>query len=117
MISTFQPLRIGVARIHAEEIGREKRRFVAAGAGADFQDRALFVGCILGQKRDAKLLLESRDALGKRRALGICEIDHVLVGRRIRDQMFEIGAFRPPPYAALRSARRPERDPRTLSSA
>ena len=36
-------LALGVARVHAEQVGGEQRRFVAAGAGADFEDDVLLV--------------------------------------------------------------------------
>ena len=36
-------LALGVARVHAEQIAGEQRRFVAAGAGADFEDHVLLV--------------------------------------------------------------------------
>jgi hypothetical protein len=34
----------GVALVHAEQVGREQRRLLAAGAGADLQDGVLLVG-------------------------------------------------------------------------
>ena len=42
-ISTFQPLPLGVARVHPEEVAGEQRRLVAAGAGADFEEHVALV--------------------------------------------------------------------------
>ena len=51
---------LGVAAVHAEQVGGEQGRLVAAGAGAHLEDGALFVGCILGQEVHAQLLLQLR---------------------------------------------------------
>ena len=40
-------LAFGVARVHAEQVAGEDRRFVAAGAGADFQVEVAFVARVL----------------------------------------------------------------------
>ena len=48
-------LPLGVARVHAEEVGREERRFVAAGAGADFEDDVLRVVRILRDEQHLQL--------------------------------------------------------------
>ena len=37
--STRQPLRLGIALVHAEQVAGEQRRLVAAGAGADLEHR------------------------------------------------------------------------------
>ena len=50
-------LALGVARVHAVEVAREQRGFVAAGAGADLEDRVLAVARILRQEQDLDLLL------------------------------------------------------------
>src|SRR3954453_23214263 len=42
---------LGIARVHAEEVAREKPRLVAAGAGANFKERVALVVWILGQQR------------------------------------------------------------------
>ena len=47
-------LQLGVALIHAEEIAGKERRLVAAGSGAHFENGALLVGGILGQKRESQ---------------------------------------------------------------
>ena len=41
---------VGVALIHAEQIGREQSRLLAAGPGAHLEDGALLVGGVLGQQ-------------------------------------------------------------------
>ena len=50
MISTCQRLRSAIARIHAEQVAGEQRRFVAAGAGADFEEDVALVVGVLGQQ-------------------------------------------------------------------
>ncbi len=56
-------MQVGVALIHAQEIGGEQRGLLAPGAGADFKDGAPRVGLVLGQKHDLDLLLERGVAL------------------------------------------------------
>ena len=84
---------IGVALIHAEEIAGENRRFVAAGAGADFENDVAVVHGVLGQKRGADLLPQ-RQAFGfQRRPFGIGDGAHLGLGRTVLDQAVEIGEF------------------------
>ena len=64
MTSKRQPLLGGIALVHAEQIGGEQRRLVAAGAGADFQDGVALVGRVLRQQHDA-----SRSRSSSRQAL------------------------------------------------
>src|SRR5690606_21775513 len=45
-----------IALIHAEKIACEKRRLVAAGPGADFENRVLLVSLVLRQEQELKLL-------------------------------------------------------------
>ena len=61
----FPALSLGIAGVHAEEIGREERRFVPAGAGAHFDDDVLGVVRVLRHEQrldaahqDGLLLLE-----------------------------------------------------------
>ena len=49
-------VKLGVALVHAEQVAGEQRRLVAAGAGPDFDDRALLVGRVLGQEQEPDLL-------------------------------------------------------------
>src|SRR5260221_536652 len=49
---------LGVARVHAKEVPREQRRFLAAGAGPDLEQRILVVVRILRQKQHPDPLLE-----------------------------------------------------------
>ena len=51
-------LRFAVARVHAEDLGREQGGLVAAGAGADFEHHVLVVVGIFGQQQDLELLFE-----------------------------------------------------------
>jgi hypothetical protein len=46
----------GIAFVHAKKISGEERGFVAAGAGADFEDRVMIVHCILRQQSQPDLL-------------------------------------------------------------
>ena len=57
-ISTLQPPRLGVARVHAEELGGEQARLVAAGAGADLEDDVAVVVRVARQQQELQLLLE-----------------------------------------------------------
>ena len=47
----------GEALVHAEQVGREQRRLVAAGAGADFEHRRARVGAVARQHGDGELAL------------------------------------------------------------
>ncbi len=49
---------LGKARVHAEDLGGKERGFVAAGAGADFEDDVLFVVGVLGQQQHLDLFFE-----------------------------------------------------------
>ncbi len=57
---------VGVALIHAEQIAGEQGRLFAAGAGAQFEDRALLVGGVLGQELNFQLTLELVDLWAQR---------------------------------------------------
>ena len=46
-------LTLGVARVHPEQVRGEERRFVAAGAGADFEHDVLGVVGILRDEQDS----------------------------------------------------------------
>src|SRR3546814_8712038 len=54
-------LQLGEALVHAQEVSREERRLVAAGAGAHLEDGVARVGLVLGQQQDLQLVLEVRD--------------------------------------------------------
>ena len=55
-------LRFGVARVHAEDLGGEQRGFVAAGAGADFEDDVLLVVGILREQQNLQVVFDLADA-------------------------------------------------------
>ena len=61
--STRQRLRFRVARVHAEKLGGKQRRFVAAGAGADFQDDVLVVVGVARQQQALQFVLDFFAAL------------------------------------------------------
>jgi hypothetical protein len=70
----------GVALVHAEEIGGEQRRLVAAGAGADLEDGVLLVGRVLGQQHALHRALQLRQALLERSSLFLGHRPHVGIG-------------------------------------
>ena len=83
----------GIALVHAEQIAGEQRRLVAAGAGADFENDVALVHRVLGQEREAQLLLERGAA---RFELGLFRLGdgaHLGVGRGIGDQAREAVEF------------------------
>ena len=53
-------LRLGVADVHAHDLGGEERGLVAAGAGADLDEHVLLVVRILRLQQDLQLVLERR---------------------------------------------------------
>ncbi len=67
MLSMRQPAVLGVARVHAIEIGGEERGFIAAGTGADLDDCGPIVQRIARQKQRRELRLDVRDAFGEPR--------------------------------------------------
>ena len=86
-------VQIGIAAIHAEQVGCEQGRLVAAGAGAHFQNGALLVGGILGEQLQAQLLLERRNTRAKRGLLVPGHGRKLLVGRRVGLQGGKVGTF------------------------
>ncbi len=71
---------LGVAGVHAVEVGGEEGGFVAAGAGADLDDDVLLVGGVLRQQRQLQLLVELRDLGGEAVFLLAAEGAQFLVG-------------------------------------
>ena len=66
-------LGFGVADVGAEQIAGPESCFVAADAGADFDDHAALVVGVAGQQRAAGFLFELRDSLGQLVGLGLRE--------------------------------------------
>ena len=58
----------GIALVHAEEIAGEKRRLVAAGPGAHFEDGAAVVGRVARDEKDAELVAQLLDLVPERHA-------------------------------------------------
>jgi hypothetical protein len=56
---------LGVASQHLEQVAREQRRLVAAGAGADLDDHVLGIVGIALDHRQADLVLERAQAVGR----------------------------------------------------
>jgi hypothetical protein len=75
----------GVALVHAEEVAREQRRFVAAGAGTNFEDGALLVGGILWQQRDLQGARQLFEPLLARALLFLGEGAHLGVERGVAE--------------------------------
>ncbi len=69
-ISTFQRRAFRVALVHAEELAGEERGLVAARAGPDLEEDVAGVVGVLRQEQHLELLLDGRQALRERRALG-----------------------------------------------
>ena len=84
-------LKLAIALIHAQQIGREQRRLVAAGAGADFHDGRGIVGRVPRQKRDAQLVIELFQPLLQLGALLLRHVADFAFGGGIGDQRFGIG--------------------------
>jgi hypothetical protein len=80
----FNPpaLALGVLAVHAEQLGGEQRRFVAAGSGPDFEDDVLLIVRVLRDQQDLELAQERIAARGERFQLLLGECAHVAVGGR-----------------------------------
>jgi hypothetical protein len=84
--STCQPA-LGVACVHAEQVAREQRRFVPAGAGADLEkDVALVVG-VARQQQALQLGLQRSQALAALAHLGVRELAHLRVRRHVLSRL------------------------------
>ena len=92
-----QPLRGGVALVHAEQVAGKQRRLVAAGAGADFEDGVLLVGGVLGQQQYLDFLPQRLDALLDAGQVCLGQRPHLGVGALVGEHRLEVGefAFRP----------------------
>ena len=88
-------LRGGVALVHAEQVAGEQRGLVAAGAGADFQDRVVLVHRVLRQQRQPDLAARALAPGLQRGLLGFRQLAHLGIGRGIGDHRVEIGDSRP----------------------
>src|SRR3989454_6363180 len=73
-------LPLGVARVHAEQVGGEERRLVAAGAGADLEEDIALVVRVPGQQRLLQIGLEPLHAAARRLELIVGERPHGGVG-------------------------------------
>jgi len=72
----FPVLGLGVAGVHAEEIAGEKRRFLTAGPGPDFQEDVFFIHGIGGQQQDFQLVLQLGDGLPDGFDFGLGQFPH-----------------------------------------
>ena len=70
----------GEARIHAEQIAGKQRRFVAAGAGADFEKNVALVVRVFRQQLFLQLGFDLRQALAGVADFGFGEVAHRRVG-------------------------------------
>ena len=78
---------VGVALIHAEQIAGEQCRLLPAGAGAQFEDRALVVGFVLGEELHFQPLLQLLDLGIERFQLRLGKRGHLGIGGRVVDQL------------------------------
>src|SRR5262249_35476427 len=69
-----------VAAVHAEELSREQRRFVAAGAGTDFEENIAIVVGVARQQLPLQFLLYSGKPLPRLPDLAVRELAHGRVG-------------------------------------
>ncbi len=84
---------LGVARVHAAQVGRKQPGFVAAGAGADLDDHVAFVIRVLGHQHGAQLGVQVGDLAPQRLDLGARHLGHFgVVARRHR---FRVGQLLP----------------------
>ena len=90
----------GIALIHAKEDTREECRFVAAGAGAHFEDGAAIVGGVARNEEHAKLGLQPLDPIFELTLFVLGERAHLTIRCRIGDQRVGFGKL------ALRVAER-----------
>ncbi len=84
---------VGIALIHAEKIAGEQRRLLATGAGAQFEDGALLVGGVLGQKLHLQHPLKLLDPGPERAKLRFGERRHLGIRSRIVDQLLQVVAL------------------------
>ena len=81
----------GVALVHAEQIAREQGRFVAAGAGPDFQDDVALIHRILRDEGEPDFMCERLAPCRQRRLFGLGERAHLGIGRSVGQHRVEIG--------------------------
>ena len=75
-------LAFGVSHVHPQQLGREERRLVAAGAGADLDEHVLVVVRVLRDERLAELALERVAPFGERTCLVVDHLPQLVVRRR-----------------------------------
>ncbi len=80
-----------IALVHAEEIAREKRRLVAAGAGAHFEDGGGVLVLVLGREEEGHGALSLRQGFGKGVQFGAGERGHLRIAAF--RHFLQIGAF------------------------
>jgi hypothetical protein len=86
-------LALGVARVHAEELGGEERRFAAACAGADLEDRAALGVGVLRPQLVLELRLQLADARFERVALGDRYRVELVAARQVPEQLARLVAL------------------------
>ena len=73
----------GIALVHAEQLGREQRRLLAAGAGAHLEDGVARVGLVLGQQHQLHGALGPRELLLEAAILLVGEGAHLGIDRGV----------------------------------
>jgi hypothetical protein len=71
------PAPLRVAQVHAQDLGGEEARLVAAGAGANLEDHVAVVVLVPGEQQDFELLLQPGELLAQGRQLLLSHLAHV----------------------------------------
>ena len=69
----------GISLVHSEQFGGEQGGFLAAGAGADFEDGVLVVGLVLGQEQQQHFAIQSDELVAQFVDFGLGEVAHLAV--------------------------------------
>ncbi len=93
-------LQVGVALVHAEQLGGEQRGLVAAGAGAHLEDGVARVGLVARQQQQLHLALQPGQTVLQRRVLALCHGAHFRIRLGV-DQLLQVGQLRPCAFQLL----------------
>ena len=94
----FPAVMIGVAAVHAKQVGGEQCGLVTTRAGPDLENGAALVGGILRQQQQLQLMRERPDAGSQLVSLGARQLRHFPVGPCCIDELVDLVqlALRPP---------------------
>ena len=74
---------LGITRIHAKQIAREQRGFIAASPGPDFEHRRALVRRILGEQREGEGAFGSWKGLADRIGFFLRHVAHFRIGEHL----------------------------------